>query len=53
MAPVLMAAIVLIVLGIIATVAVPAIGWIVPLIGLALLVAYLFGFGKKAAEPPA
>jgi hypothetical protein len=53
MAPVLMTAIVLIVLGIIATAVVPAVGWILPLIGLALLVAYLFGFGKKAAEPPA
>jgi hypothetical protein len=53
MAPVLIIALVLIVLGIIATVAAPAVGWIIPLIGLALLVAYLFGFGKKAAEPPA
>jgi hypothetical protein len=53
MAPVLILAVVLIVLGIVVTVAVPAVGWIVPLIGLALLVAYLFGFGKKAAEPPA
>jgi hypothetical protein len=53
MAPVLILALVLIFFGIIATAVVPAIGWIVPLVGIALLVAYLFGFGKKAAEPPA
>jgi hypothetical protein len=50
MAPVLMLAIVLIVLGLIATFVVPG-GLIVPIVGLALLVAYLFGFGKRAAEP--
>jgi len=53
MAPVLILAIVLIFFGIVATVAAPAIGWIIPLVGIALLVAYLLGFGKKAAEPPA
>jgi hypothetical protein len=51
MAPVLMLAVALILLGVIATVVVPGIGWIVPLVGIALLVAYLFGFGKRAAEP--
>ena len=50
MAPVLMLAIVLIVLGLIATFVVPG-GFIVPIVGVALLVAYLFGFGKRAAEP--
>ncbi|HLM35029.1 MAG TPA: hypothetical protein VK278_04540 [Gaiellaceae bacterium] len=50
MAPVLMLAIVLIVLGLIATFVVPG-GFIVPIVGLALLVAYLFGFGKRAADP--
>jgi hypothetical protein len=45
-----MLAIVLIVLGLIATFVVPG-GFIVPIVGLALLVAYLFGFGKRAAEP--
>jgi hypothetical protein len=53
MASVLLTAILLIVAGIITTVLVPAVGWVVPLIGIALLVAYLFGFGKRAAEPPA
>jgi hypothetical protein len=52
MAPVLILALVLILLGIVVTVVVPAIGWIVPLVGIALLVAYLFGFGKRAAEGP-
>ena len=49
MAPVLMLAIVLIVLGLIATFVVPG-GLIVPIVGLALLVAYLFGFGKRAGR---
>jgi len=49
MAPVLILAIVLIVLGLIATFIVPG-GFIVPIVGVALLVAYLFGFGKRAAD---
>ncbi|HEY3184274.1 MAG TPA: hypothetical protein VGJ77_15650 [Gaiellaceae bacterium] len=53
MAPVLLTAILLILVGIVTTALVPAVGWAVPLIGIALLIAYLFGFGKKAAEPPA
>jgi photosystem I reaction center subunit VIII len=53
MAPVLLTAILLIGVGIITTVLVPAVGWVVPLLGIALLIAYLFGLGKKAAEPPA
>ena len=48
-APVLILAIVLIVLGLIATFIVPG-GFIVPIVGVALLVAYLFGFGKRAAD---
>ena len=48
MAPVLLLAIALIVLGLIAAVAVPGIGWIVPIVGLVLLVPYLFGFGRRA-----
>ena len=50
MAPVLILAIVLILLGLIATFTLPG-GFIVPIVGIALLVAYLLGFGKKAAEP--
>jgi hypothetical protein len=53
MAPVLILAIALILLGVIASVAVPGIGFIVPIVGIALLVAYLFGFGRKAADPNA
>ena len=49
MAPVLILAIVLIVLGLIATFIVPG-GFIVPIVGVARLVAYLFGFGKRAAD---
>jgi hypothetical protein len=45
-----MLAIALIVLGLIATFIVPG-GFIVLIVGLALIVAYLFGFGKRAAEP--
>ena len=44
-------ALALIIIGIIFGFAIPFVGIIVGLVGLALLVAFLFGFGRRAARP--
>jgi 4-hydroxybenzoate polyprenyltransferase len=51
MAPVLGLAVALIVLGLIGLVAFPWGGFVLIPVGLILLVAYLVGFGKRAANP--
>jgi len=51
MAPTLGLAVALIVLGLIGLVIFPWGGIALAIVGVALLVAYLVGFGKRAAEP--
>ena len=50
MAPLLILAVVLILLGLIATFTIPG-GFVLLIVGVILLVAYFVGFGKRAAEP--
>ncbi len=50
MAPILILAIVLIVLGLLGLIVFPWGGIVIAIVGIALVVAYLVGFGKRAAE---
>jgi hypothetical protein len=54
MAPTLGLAIALIVIGLLGLLFLPfGLGLVVAAVGVILLIAYLIGFGKRAAEPPA
>jgi hypothetical protein len=50
MAPILILAIVLVALGLLGLIVFPWGGVVIAIVGLALVVAYVVGFGKKAAE---
>jgi hypothetical protein len=51
MAPILILAIVLIALGLIGLIIFPWGGIVIAIVGVALVIAWVVGFGKRAAEP--